>query len=221
MAILSNKKKVDIISFLNKEYPNAKCELNYHNDYEFLIAVVLSAQCTDKKVNSVTPMLFKHFNSLKSLNKASYEEIEEIIRPLGLSKNKALAIIDIADKLLNKYNSKMPSIREDLMSFKGVGVKTANLVRAEIFLIPEFPVDTHVFRISKRLAISKEDANTLHVERDLHKFFDEKDWIRLHHQFIHFGRGLCKAQNPDCEKCELKKYCNYYQNKDKLSKTVK
>lgn len=202
-------KKIIIKDYLNEIFPNASCELTYSTDYGFLIAVMLSAQTTDKKVNLVTKELFKRFDSLDKLNNASVEDIESIIKPLGLYKHKAKNIKEIANKLINEFNYVVPSDKRSLMSLNGVGNKTSNVIRAEIFKIPEFPVDTHVKRISNRLGLVDTD-NVDEIESVLKKEFDEKDWIKLHHQFIHFGRYICKATNPNCLDCKFSYFCKYY-----------
>ena len=197
-----------IEDYFNELLPDAKCELIYNKDYEFLIAVMLSAQCTDKKVNSVTPILFIKYPTIDSLKNANINDIENIIKPLGLFKNKAKNIIEIANLLADEFNYILPSNKEDLIKFPGVGNKTANVVRAEIFKIPEFPVDTHVKRVSLRLDLTKsEDVDT--IEKDLKRIFKKENWIKLHHQFIHFGRYYCKAINPNCKNCKLTKICKY------------
>ena len=169
---------------------------------------MLSAQCTDKKVNSITPILFIKYPTIDSLKNANINDIENIIKPLGLFKNKAKNIIEIANLLADEFNYILPSNKEDLIKFPGVGNKTANVVRAEIFKIPEFPVDTHVKRVSLRLDLTKsEDVDS--IEKDLKRIFKKENWIKLHHQFIHFGRYYCKAINPSCKNCKLTKICKY------------
>ena len=190
-------------------YPNAKCELTYNSDYGFLIAVMLSAQCTDNKVNKVTPILFSKYKSLEELDKASLSDLEEIIKPLGLYKNKAANIKSITHDLLTKFNGSVPKDKKDLMSLSGVGNKTANVVRIELFKEKEFPVDTHVKRVANRLGLSNsEDVNV--IEKDLRNTFSDDLYIKLHHQFIFFGRYKCKAISPICKDCHLKKYCQRF-----------
>ena len=142
------KKSEEIARYFDELYPNAKCELTYNSDYGFLIAVMLSAQCTDNKVNKVTPILFSKYKSLEELDKASLSDLEEIIKPLGLYKNKAANIKSITHDLLTKFNGSVPKDKKDLMSLSGVGNKTANVVRIELFKEKEFPVDTHVKRVA-------------------------------------------------------------------------
>lgn len=203
------KNKLDTIqTFLDEEFPNVGCELHYKKDYELLIAVMLSAQTTDNSVNNVTDVLFNDFDTLEKLNDLSLEELENIIKPIGLYKNKAKRLKEIVTVLLEKYDGKVPSDISKLTELPGVGNKTACVTRAEIFKIPEFPVDTHVLRISKRLNLCSQKDEPIECEQKLKNTFEKDNWIKLHHQFIHFGRVICKAQNPICEKCRLKEYCN-------------
>ncbi len=204
-----------IQSYFNELLPNASCELNYTKDYELLIAVTLSAQTTDKKVNEVDKILFNKYPSLEELDKASLKEIEDVIKYLGLYKNKAIAIKDIAHQLIYKFDKKVPNNKKDLMSMKGVGNKVANVILIELFDKEEFPVDTHVFRLAKRLGLANENDSIILVEEKLKKFFDKKDYKLLHHQFIHFGRYYCKAINPICNNCKLQAVCKYIKKADR------
>lgn len=202
------KEKVDRIrNYFNEILPSADCELNYSTDYELLIAVVLSAQTTDKKVNEVTKTLFKKYPAIDDYDKASLSEIEKDIKVIGLYKAKALAIKDIASKLKNNFGYKVPDNKKDLMSMRGVGNKVANVVMIEIFNKEEFPVDTHVFRVAKRLGLANKNDSILLVEKKLRKTFKREEYKLLHHQFIHFGRYYCKAMKPECENCKLKDFC--------------
>lgn len=201
-----NKEKL-IKEYFDEILPNAGCELNYTTDYSFLIAVMLSAQTTDKKVNKVTEILFRKYKTLEELSNANYDDVYNIVLPLGLAKKKAQNVINISKILLTKYNGHVPINKFELTSLPGVGNKTANVVHVELFKIPEFPVDTHVLRVSKRLGLVNEDDNVKEVEEKLKKIFLEKDYIKLHHQFIHFGRYYCKAINPKCQDCKLKEIC--------------
>ena len=205
---MTNKEKENLIKdYFNKILNNTKCELIYSKPYELVICVMLSAQVTDNAVNKITPILFNKYPTLKDLSLARYEDVYSIIKPLGLASSKAKNVILIAKDLLTKFNGEVPSSREELMSLSGVGRKTANVVLLELYNEPVMAVDTHVERVSKRLGISKIDSSVLEVEKDLNKFFLKEDLPKLHHQFIHFGRKLCKAKNPLCEQCELKNIC--------------
>ena len=204
---MKSKNNELIENHLNEIFPNAGCELIYHKDYEFLIAVMLSAQCTDKKVNAVTEVLFSKYQSLEHLNASPLEDIENILKPLGLYKNKAKNLKGIVNDILNRFNGNVPIEKEELVTLPGVGNKTASVYRAEILHLNEFPVDTHVARISKRLGLAKEEDSVEVIETKLKKNFNEGKWVKLHHQFIHFGRYKCKAIKPDCKDCKLAKIC--------------
>lgn len=188
-------------------FPSARCELFYSKDYELVIAVMLSAQTTDKSVNAVTPILFDKYPSLEELNKAPLSDIEEILKPIGLYKNKAKNLKGIVKDLLERFNGKVPSNKDELMTLPGVGNKTAGVIRAEIFQIPDLPVDTHILRISKRLNLAKKEDEPIDVERKLKKLIPEERWIKSHHQLIHFGRYFCTARNPQCENCKISDMC--------------
>ena len=208
-----SKKSNDVINYFNEILKDAKCELNYTRDYELVIAVMLSAQTTDKAVNNVTKPLFEKYSSLDALNNASIEDIESIIKPIGLYKNKALNLKGIVKALIEKFNYSVPKDKDELMTLPGVGVKTANVVRIELFKESEFPVDTHVNRIAKRLKYALEEDSVLVVEEKLKKSFPKETHAKLHHQFIHFGRYYCISRSPKCEGCKLQQYCSYFKKK--------
>lgn len=198
-----------LLDYLDEILPTAKCELLYSKDYELVIAVMLSAQTTDKSVNAVTPILFKKYPTLAALYDAPLEDIEDIIKPIGLYKNKAKNLKGIVKDLVDSFNSVVPSDKEQLMTLPGVGNKTAGVIRAEIFHIPDLPVDTHILRISKRLNLAKKDDEPIDVERKLKKIIPEERWIKSHHQLIHFGRYYCMARSPKCENCKISDMCIY------------
>lgn len=198
-----------LLGYLDEILPTAKCELLYSKDYELVIAVMLSAQTTDKSVNAVTPILFKKYPTLAALYDAPLEDIEEIIKPIGLYKNKAKNLKGIVKDLVDRFNGVVPSDKEQLMTLPGVGNKTAGVIRAEIFQIPDLPVDTHILRISKRLNLAKKDDEPIDVERKLKKIIPEERWIKSHHQLIHFGRYYCMARSPKCENCKISDRCIY------------
>ena len=198
-----------LLDYLDEILPTAKCELLYSKDYELVIAVMLSAQTTDKSVNAVTPILFKKYPSLTALYDAPLEDIEDIIKPIGLYKNKAKNLKGIVKDLVDRFNGVVPSDKEELMTLPGVGNKTAGVIRAEIFQIPDLPVDTHILRISKRLSLAKKDDEPIDVERKLKKIIPEERWIKSHHQLIHFGRYYCIARSPKCENCKISDMCIY------------
>ena len=200
-------KSRDITLYLDKIIPNPRCELEYSKDYELLIATMLSAQTTDKRVNMVTKVLFSKYPNLKLLSEASLEDIIEIIKPVGTFNKKAINIKLIASDLREKCNGIVPNDREFLESLSGVGRKTANVVLNNLFGEQCIAVDTHVARVSKRLNIATDKDDVFIIEKKLNKFFKEYDLGRLHHQLVLFGRYNCKAVKPSCETCELKKYC--------------
>ncbi len=196
-----------LLNYLDELFPSARCELFYSKDYELVIAVMLSAQTTDKSVNAVTPVLFNKYPSLEELNNAPLSDIEEILKPIGLYKNKAKNLKGIVKDLLERFNGKVPSNKDELMTLPGVGNKTAGVIRAEIFQIPDLPVDTHILRISKRLNLAKKEDEPIDVEKKLKKLIPEERWIKSHHQLIHFGRYFCTARNPQCENCKISDMC--------------
>ena len=202
-----------LLDYLDELFPLAKCELFYSKDYELVIAVMLSAQTTDKSVNAVTPILFSKYPSLDDLNSAPLEAIEEIIKPIGLYKNKAKNLKGIVKDLVERFNCVVPSDKEQLMTLPGVGNKTAGVIRAEIFKISDLPVDTHILRIAKILNLAKKDDEPIDVERKLKKIIPEDRWIKSHHQLIHFGRYFCTARSPQCENCKIKDTCTNYLRK--------
>ncbi len=198
-----------IEEYLDELYPNPRCELNYTKDYELLLATMLSAQTTDKRVNEVTKVLFKKYPTLKALATANIKDIQDIIRPIGTYHKKSENLIEIAKRLEEDYHGKLPNNREYLESLKGVGRKTANVVLSNIFNVPCIAVDTHVARVSKRLNLAKEKDDVLTIEKKLTKKFKKEDLCKRHHQLVLFGRYHCLARNPKCEECKLKTICKY------------
>ena len=196
-----------ILTYLDELFPNPKCELNYNSDYELLIAIVLSAQTTDKRVNEVTRVLFDKYPTLMDLSTASIDDLENIIRPIGSFRKKALYVHDIACDLLNKYNGVVPTNRDNLMSISGVGRKTTNVFLSEFYNVPSIGVDTHVERVSKRLKLAYLNDDVLKVEKKLMKKFPKDRWAKLHLQMVLFGRYYCKAIKPCCKDCKLKDLC--------------
>ena len=196
-----------LLNYLEEMFPSARCELFYSKDYELVIAVMLSAQTTDKSANAITPILFSKYPSLEDLNNAPLIEIEEILKPIGLYKNKAKNLKGIVKDLMERFNGNVSSNKDELMTLPGVGNKTAGVIRAEIFQIPDLPVDTHILRISKRLNIAKKEDEPIDVERKLKKLIPEERWIKSHHQLIHFGGYFCTARNPQCENCKISDMC--------------
>ncbi len=201
MVINDFNKKLDLM------ISDAKCELNYNRDYELVIATVLSAQCTDKRVNEVTKELFSNYD-IYSLVDADKKDIERIIRSCGSYTKKSGYIIDIAKSLVENYNGVVPNDREYLESLPGVGRKTANVVLSNLFNVPCIAVDTHVERVSKRLKIARKLDSVLVVEKKLMKMIPKELWSRSHHQLVLFGRYICKARGPECSQCAFYDDCN-------------
>ncbi len=195
-----------IISYLEELIPNPRCELNYNKDYELVIAVMLSSQTTDKRVNEVTKILFKKYPTLESLAKANVNDLKDIIRPLGNFNKKALNVKLISEKLLTD-GGKVRNDREFLESLPGVGRKTTNVVLGILYNENVIAVDTHVARVSKRLQIALESDNVLEIEKKLYKRFSGEELVKLHHRLVLFGRYYCKAKNPLCKDCKLKDIC--------------
>lgn len=196
----------EIFDYLDNLIPNPKCELNYSNDFEFLISVVLSAQTTDKKVNMVTKELFSRYN-MNTLWKADINDLIRILKPLGMSDKKSIYIKNISKTILNEFNGKIPSEFDELIKLDGVGRKTANLVLSTLYNKPFFAVDTHVERVTKRLGLVDENDSVLEVENKMYKLIPNDRINRTHHQFVLFGRYYCKSKNPECSNCGLKNIC--------------
>lgn len=196
-------------SYLDELYSDAHCELNYSKDYELLIAIMLSAQTSDKAVNKATAILFSKYHSLEELANADIRDIEKCIAFLGMYRNKAKNVIGIAKDIIDRFDGKVPTNGDDLMSLSGVGNKTKNCYLAEMHHMPLLAVDTHVQRISKRLGICKEKDSVEVMEKKLMKYIPEERLIKTNHQIIWFGRYFCKAIKPNCEQCKIKDYCSF------------
>ena len=201
-------KKIFIVNNLREIIQNPKTELHYSSVFQLLIAVMLSAQCTDKRVNIVTKELFLKWDTPEKLATADIIDVEDVIKPCGFYHNKAKNIIECSKQIVESYNGEVPNDLEKLQSLAGVGRKTASVVLAVGFGIPAMPVDTHVFRVSKRLGLS-DGKDVEKVERDLSMTFDKKDWNELHHLILLFGRYYCTARNPKCKDCVFKEICTY------------
>ena len=203
-----------IEEYLDYLFPDPKCELNYNTDYELLIAIMLSAQSTDKRVNSVTPIIFNKYNTLEALKDASLSDLEGIIRPVGSFRKKAFYTKEIARILVDDYNGVVPTDREKLECFPGVGRKTVNVFLSEFYNYPAIAVDTHVERVSKRLKLATLKDDVLKIEKKLMKKFDKSLWSKRHLQLVLFGRYHCKAIKPECESCKLKDICREYKKRN-------
>lgn len=201
-----------ILEFLDKKYPEASCSLRHKNPFELLVATILSAQCTDERVNSVTKSLFQKYKTPQDFAFADLEELKNIIKPTGFFNNKAKNIKNMAIKIVENYNGSVPNNMKDLISLPGVGRKTANVVLGNCFTPEGIVVDTHVKRISKRLGLTKSD-NPEKVEDDLLKIIPKEKWNIFSHQMILFGREICASRKPKCDICELNTVCNYYKGK--------
>ena len=200
--------KTRIISILDEIIPDPKCSLNYKKDYELLIAVMLSAQCTDERVNQVTPDLFGKYD-IFSLVDANQEDICNIIRPCGNMNKKSGYIKEIARRLVTEYEGHVPNNREFLESLPGVGRKTTNVLLSNLFEEQAFAVDTHVERVAKRLGLANSNDDVLEVEKKLCAFFENESYLRLHHQLLLFGRHHCTSRNPKCQNCPFKEICKF------------
>lgn len=203
----------DILDILEEMFPEAECELAHDSLYQLIIAVILSAQATDVSVNKVTPALFQRYPNVQSLAAGDIKDIEATIKNIGLYRNKARMIKEMAQICIERYGGNIPSTRKDLQSLPGVGRKTANVVLSVWFDVPAIAVDTHVERISKRLYLAKQDDSVLKVEEKLRRKIRRNRWNRAHHLFIFFGRYFCKAKAPMCDMCPFNDHCRYIKEK--------
>lgn len=203
---MHERDRAALLETLARLYPNPRSELNFCNDYQLIVCVVLSAQCTDKKVNAVTPELFRVYPSFDGLSRARLEDVENIIRPVNYYKTKARNLLALASKIVSEHASRLPKTMEHLISLPGVGRKTANVVLCEQGITPALPVDTHVWRVSKRLGLTA-GSTPERAEEDLTAQFKPGDWRFLHHALVLHGRRVCKAQRPLCEACSLGSIC--------------
>jgi len=204
-----NKEKCtrSIIGFLEKEYPDARTALHFTNPLELLVATVLSAQCTDERVNKVTVGLFRKYRSAEDYARADQAELEEDVRPTGFYRNKAKAVKGLSTDLMEKFNGRVPADLDDLVSLRGVGRKTANLVLGEAFGIPGIVADTHVIRLSQRIGLTK-NSDPVKVEFDLMEIVPKDKWTRFSNLLILHGRAVCSARNPRHEECKIVDFCD-------------
>ncbi|WP_339813479.1 endonuclease III [uncultured Imperialibacter sp.] len=201
------------INFFAEHFPEPETELHYGNPFELLVAVVLSAQCTDKRINLVTPALFKDFPTPAHLAATTFDVLFPYIRSVSYPNNKTKHLIGLGKKLVENFNSEVPGTIEDLQTLPGVGRKTANVIASVIYNQPTMAVDTHVFRVSKRLGLVTKTANTpLEVEKQLVKYIPEEHIPKAHHWLILHGRYTCLARTPKCEVCAITSFCSYYEN---------
>jgi endonuclease-3 len=218
-----NKRIVNtILKILSETYPEAKCALKFGSPYELLVATMLSAQCTDVRVNKVTSELYKEFNTPEKMVSLTEEELGEKIKSCGFFRNKSKHILEASRTIMEKYQGQVPDTMEKLITLPGVGRKTADVVLSNAFGVPAIAVDTHVFRVSNRLGIAR--GNTPHkVEMELMKNIPKDMWSDSHHYLIWHGRQICKSRKPDCEHCSVAPYCEYFNHpedyeKDKIKK---
>lgn len=206
-----------VLDYFKKNVPNAETELAYSNPYELIVAVVLSAQCTDKRVNMVTPNLFKKYPDPKSLSKATVEDVFEIIKSISYPNNKAKHLVGLGQLLMSKFKGIVPSNVDDLVLLPGVGRKTANVVASVVFNQPKMAVDTHVYRVSARIGLTTNSTTPLETEKQLVKHIPEELIHIAHHWLILHGRYICTAKNPKCDLCELKTACKSFKKLSKAS----
>ena len=205
---MTKAQKTQILEKLEEMYPEAKAELVFSNPYEMLVATILSAQCTDKQVNKVTPAVFSRWPDADAMAEAREEELYPLVKSCGF-KSKAGNIIAACRIIHEQYGGQVPDKREELTGLPGVGRKTANVVLSNAFGVPAFAVDTHVFRVSNRMGLCKADT-VEETERQMTKLIPKENWGRAHHWLIWHGRKLCKAQRPLCEECPLNEMCKYH-----------
>lgn len=203
-----------ILQRLQDHYGSPKTALHFDNPLQLLIATILSAQCTDERVNKITPNLFKKYKTAEEFSKADIKDLQDLIRTCGLFRNKSKFIKSASKDIFNNFSGKVPDNRKDLESLAGVGRKTANVVLANVFGKQAIAVDTHVFRVSKRLGFSS-GKNVLEVEKDLMEKIPKEMWADAHHWLIYHGREICKARKPKCGECYLSDLCSYYLKKYK------
>jgi endonuclease-3 len=199
-----------IIAWFEKNMPVAKSELHYYNPYQLLIAVMLSAQCTDKRVNMTTPALFEAFPEPETLAASNPETVYSYIKSISYPNSKAKHLVEMARVLMKDFNGKVPDNIEELMKLPGVGRKTANVVVSVAFDIPAMPVDTHVFRVSNRIGLTDNSKTPLETEKKLVKYIPREILSKAHHWLILHGRYVCTARKPHCDKCGIKEFCNFY-----------
>lgn len=197
-----------ILDILKETYPNAECELNHESPFQLLVATILSAQTTDKKVNEITETLFRDYPDLEAFLTLENDELEKRIKQIGLYRNKSKNIILMCNQLKQNFNGEVPRTMEELTSLAGAGRKTANVVLSNAFNVPSIAVDTHVFRVSNRLGLA-DSKNVLDVELQLQRELPKREWSLAHHLLIFHGRRCCIARNPRCQECPVEHLCKY------------
>jgi endonuclease-3 len=204
-----------VLEILEKQYPEAETELIYRNPFELLVAVILSAQCTDKRVNLTTPALFKAYPTAKHLMKAEVMDVFNLIRSISYPNNKAKHLVAMAQRLVNIYHEVVPSQIEELVTLPGVGRKTANVIASVVYELPHMAVDTHVFRVASRIGLTYKATTPLAAEKQLVKFIPNEKIHKAHHWLILHGRYVCVARNPKCDLCRTSIYCKYFKKLNK------
>jgi len=211
-SIQSKKGRMSaIVEILKREYPDSKCSLIFDNPFQLLVSTILSAQCTDARVNKVTSKIYKRYKNPSDFSKLSLKEIKKMIYSTGFYNNKAKSIFNLTYEVLNKYNGEIPRNMEDLVSLPGVGRKTANVVLGTGFQIPGIVVDTHVTRLANLLKVSR-TRNAVIIERELEKIIDKENWIIFTHLIIDHGRKICVANRPKCSECAISDFCPSSEN---------
>ncbi|MFZ4863064.1 endonuclease III [Sphingobacterium sp. Mn56C] len=205
------------VDYFSSHQPDAQTELHYRNPYELLVAVILSAQCTDKRINQVTPALFERFPDAESLAASSSDEVFTYIRSVSYPNNKAKHLVGMAQKLLSEFQGVVPEKMEELVKLPGVGRKTANVISSVVYDNPAMAVDTHVFRVSNRLGLTSKATTPLAVEKQLVKHLPQNTIAVAHHWLILHGRYICLARKPKCEQCEITYFCKYFEKNFKTT----
>lgn len=212
---MTKKEKINfIINTLNELYPDAKCSLNYSKPYELLIATRLSAQCTDERVNKVTPALFQKYPTLEAFASADFDDVCEIIHSCGFFRGKAQSIIEMSNQIINEYNGIVPDTIEELTKLSGIGRKTANLICGDIYNKPAIIADTHCIRLSNRLGLAN-SSDPKAVELTLKKIIPPNEQTKLCHNLVHHGRAVCSSRSPKCAECPLNSVCSFVQKENK------
>lgn len=209
----TRKQAIEIIEIMKKMYPDATCSLDFHTPFQMVIAVMLSAQCTDERVNKTTPYLFEKYGTPEKMAIADIKDLEKIVHPCGFYKNKAKNMKACSQKLVEEFNGVVPQNMEQLQSLPGVGRKSANVIMLEAFHNPQgIAVDTHAKRISNKMGFSKE-TEPEKIEKDLLKVFPKEYYYDVNHLFVWHGRKTCDARKPNCSNCDVREYCNTYKKK--------
>lgn len=209
-----------IIDYFQKNAPDAETELFYDSPYQLLVAVILSAQCTDKRVNIVTPQIFEKYPDVESLSKSSFDELFPLVRSISYPNNKTKHLIGMAQKVLEKFNGEIPMTVDELVQLPGVGRKTANVITSVIDHQPNMAVDTHVFRVSARIGLTTNAKTPLQTEMQLLKYIPDELVHKAHHWLILHGRYICVARNPKCDQCGIQQACKYFNSKANKEKSI-